>query len=153
MKNIRFGKILAVTMAMSMVFLVSAANKSSADDILGMWLTEGGKSKVKVFKRGNQYFGKVTWLKEPYEADGKTLKVDDENSDENLQKRRIVGIEVLKNLVWDADDDEWDDGEIYDPESGNDYSLYCEMEGERLRLRGYMGISLLGRTSYWTRTK
>lgn len=64
MKNIRFGKIFTVTIALSMVFLATAANKSSADHILGMWLTEGGKSKVKVFKRGNQYFEKKHYCSE-----------------------------------------------------------------------------------------
>lgn len=147
-----FQKLIALA---GLAFLVSLPMDSfaqDADDILGLWLTDGGKSKVRVFKRGGKYYGKIIWLKEPYEDDGKTIKVDDENPDPALQSREIVGVEILQDLEWDGD--EWDDGEIYDPESGSTYSCYAEFEDgqtDKLKIRGYIGFSLIGRTTYWTR--
>ena len=71
-----------------------------------------------------------------------------------MQSRRVVGLEILSNLVWDEGDNEWDDGEIYDPKSGSTYSCYGELEDKNtLKLRGYVGISIIGRTAVWTKVK
>lgn len=127
-----------------------------ADDILGIWWNQEKTSKIEVFKKGDKYHGKIIWLKDEFE-DGSTTKpnLDDKNPDASLQSRKVLGLEILTDLEWD--DDEWDDGEIYDPKSGNSYSCYAEFEDEnnldRLKLRGYVGFSLIGRTSYWTRIK
>jgi uncharacterized protein (DUF2147 family) len=47
----------------------------------------------------------------------------------------------------------WEDGDIYDPKSGKTYSCYMKLQSmDKLKVRGYIGISLIGRTTYWTRT-
>jgi uncharacterized protein (DUF2147 family) len=123
------------------------------DEILGLWLNQDKDAHVEITKRGNKYYGKVVWLKFPNEDDG-TPKVDDENPDERLQSRPIKGLEIVKDLEWDTDDNEWDDGSIYDPKSGNTYSCYATIkEKDVLNLRGYIGFSLIGRTNVWTRVK
>ena len=46
----------------------------------------------------------------------------------------------------------WSGGTIYDPDSGHTYSCHLELlEANKLKLRGYFGVSLLGRTQIWTR--
>jgi len=78
-----------------------------------------------------------------------------ENPDEELQKRPIMGLELLSNFEFDGDD-EWEDGDIYDPKSGKTYSCYMEFTDKtknELKVRGYIGVSLLGRTTYWTRVE
>lgn len=121
------------------------------DDIIGIWHTEDEKSRIEIFKKNDgHYYGKVKWLKEPYEEDGKTIKVDDENPDPKLRNKPIVGLELLKKLEWDGE--EWDNGEIYDPQTGNTYSSMANMPDKNtIKMRGYMGFSLLGRTTVWTR--
>lgn len=132
---------------------MSVIAQQKADDILGTWYTENQKSKVEVIKKKDgKYYATILSLNEPYEADGKTLKVDDENPKKELRSRKIVGIEFLTGLEWKGD--EWDDGDIYDPESGNTYSAMATMPDKNtVKLRGYMGFSLLGRTTVWTRAK
>ncbi len=121
----------------------------SADDIVGVWTTEGGKSHVKIVDRGGKYYGEIIWLKEPTDEAGKT-KVDKENPNEALRNRPIVGLEILKGFVFD--EDEWEDGTIYDPEKGETYSCEITMPHKNaLDVRGYIGISLIGRTTTWTR--
>lgn len=138
---------------LAIAFLVAApfVNAQKADDIIGTWLTEGGKSKVEVFKKEGKYYAKIIWLKTPNYEDG-TPKIDKHNPDEKLNTRKVLGIEILQGLEWD--DDEFEDGEIYDPESGKTYSCEAEFDGmDTLNVRGFIGFSLIGRTTVWTRVK
>ncbi len=71
------------------------------------------------------------------------------------QNKPLIGLVNLKGFVFDGDD-EWKDGKIYDPKNGKTYSCYMKFEDEskkRLKIRGFVGISLLGRTTYWTPVK
>ena len=77
----------------------------SADDILGVWYNQEKTGKVEVFKKGDKYFGKIIWLKEPM-RDG-APKLDIENSDEKLRTQPIMGLEILKGFEFD--DDEWEE--------------------------------------------
>lgn len=120
-----------------------------ADAILGTWLTEKKDAHVQIFKTGNRYFGKLVWIKDPFQADGKTPKVDKENPDPALRKRTLLNLVFLHGFVFD--DGIWKDGKIYDPESGKTYSAKMKLNGNVLDLRGYIGFSALGRTSSWTR--
>ena len=59
-----------------------------------------------------------------------------------------MGLNILTDFVFD--DDEYKNGKVYDPKSGNTYKAYLKLvEPKKLKLRGYVGISLFGRTSYW----
>lgn len=128
-----------------------------ADGVLGRWLTADGKAQVEIVKDGDVYDGKIVWLKEPqYPADDKQgmggqTKVDRENPDKSLQSRPIIGLALIQGFKYDGDN-VWVDGTIYDPESGKTYSckITLMMDG-RLKVRGYVGISLFGRTEIWSR--
>ena len=145
-----------VTGILIIIFMAGAGVKGfaqsfDANDVLGIWYNEEKDAKVEIYKTGDQYFGKVVWLEEPIDPDTGKPKLDDENPDEELQKRPIMGLLLVKDFEWDGE--LWDDGEIYDPKSGNTYDCYMKMVNkDKLKVRGYIGISLLGRTTYWTRT-
>ncbi|MCB2221431.1 MAG: DUF2147 domain-containing protein [Bacteroidetes bacterium] len=131
--------------------LHASAQSFKADDVLGIWYNEEKDAKVEIYEENGHYFGKVVWLEEPNEPETGKPKLDDENPDEELQKRPIMGLLLVKDFIFDGK--LWDDGEIYDPKSGNTYSCYMKMESnDKLKVRGYIGISLIGRTTYWTRT-
>ncbi len=131
------------------------AQDVKADDVLGIWFNEEKDAKIEMYKDGNKYFGKIVWLEEPIDPETGKPKLDDENPDEELQKRPVMGLLLVKDFTFDADDSEWDDGEIYDPKSGNTYSCYMKFDDgnrDKLKVRGYIGVSWIGRTTYWTRT-
>jgi uncharacterized protein (DUF2147 family) len=87
----------------------------------------------------------------PKPEDG-TPKLDRENENEKLRSRKVLGINVIQGFEWD--DDEYEDGTIYDPENGKTYSCVITYENkDTLNVRGYIGFSLLGRTTVWTRAK
>ncbi|MBW2095394.1 MAG: DUF2147 domain-containing protein [Deltaproteobacteria bacterium] len=119
------------------------------DTILGKWLTAKGKSIVEVYHCGDAYCGKIVWLKEPLNKEGKD-KVDDKNPDESLRTRKLIGLEILKGLQFKGPN-KWGGGKIYDPDKGKTYKCKAWMEEGNLKFRGYIGFSLLGRTTTWTR--
>lgn len=135
----------------SLLAFLSLANLVQAQDaILGEWLTEGGKSRITVYKdKASKYYGKIVWLREPLNKQG-LPKRDKNNPDPALRERGIIGMLSLRDLVYD--DGEWRDGKIYDPETGKEYSCIIRLDGNNtLRVRGYLGVSWKGRTSVWTR--
>ena len=137
-------------------FTTVQAQDVKADDVIGVWLTQYEDSKVEIYKDGGKYFGKIIWLETPIDSITGKPKVDDKNEDPSLQNRPIMGMKLLENFVFDGDE-EWEDGTIYDPKKGKTYSCYMEFPDkdnkDRLKIRGYIGFSLLGRTVYWTRVK
>lgn len=150
-------KISSVFAALFMVafFALSSSAQIKGDDINGIWLNEDEDAHIKIENRDGKYFGNIVWLKEPNEEDTGLPKLDDENPDAELQKRPVMGLELLTGFVFDGDD-EWEDGDIYDPKSGKTYSCYMVFTDDtksKLKVRGYIGVSLLGKTTYWTRVK
>ena len=120
------------------------------DDILGKWLNSSGEGQLEIFKKGDKYFGKLVWIKEPNE-NGKP-KVDVKNPNANLRAKPILGLEIVKDFVYE--DKEYIDGKVYDPKTGKTYSGKMTLEGaNKLNMRGFIGISLIGRTEAWKRVK
>lgn len=120
------------------------------DAILGKWLNASGEGQILVYKTGDTYAGKLIWLKEVKNRDGQ-LKRDEKNPKSALKNRPLLGIELLQNFVYQKDG-VWEDGSIYDPKTGKTYSCTISMiSSDKLSVRGYVGISLLGRTETWQR--
>ena len=127
----------------------------SATSIVGVWITQDNDSKVTISRDSNGKFnGRITWLKDPLEEDG-SPKVDNENPNRNLRNRPIMGLKVLEGFKFDNDRKQWVDGKIYDPNNGKTYSCRMWFDGsqDRLKVRGYIGFSLLGREVEWTRDR
>lgn len=124
------------------------AQSSQADKVMGVWLSEEKDGKIQIYKKGNKYFGKIIYSRDNPNG------VDSKNPNKKFHKRKVVGLEILTNLKYDGDL-VWEDGKIYDPKSGKTYS--CKMtlakNNKTLDIRGYIGFSLIGRTTTWTRTK
>jgi hypothetical protein len=131
--------------------------------IIGEWITTKKDAIITMyFGKGksedpDKIYGKISWLEDPNDDSGKPL-MDDENPDESLRNRTILGLTIIKDLEWEGDSDEWEweDGSAYDPESGNTYKFKASMDPSSpdvLNCRGYLGFSLLGRTEVWTRKK
>lgn len=133
------------------------------DAILGVWATdpegEGGQAHVEIFEVGGKFSGKIVWLEEPlYTAEDEDgvegePKVDKNNPDPALQSRPIMGLELMSGFQYDGKGT-WKKGTIYDPDNGKTYKCKVRIgdDGELL-VRGFIGFSMIGRTSQWTRVK
>lgn len=129
------------------------AQDYKTSDILGYWLNEDEDGKVEIYEENGKYFGKLVWLKFPIDEETGKAKLDKHNPDDELKKRPSKGIILMTDFEYDGDG-EWDEGDIYDPKSGKTYSCYMKMESmSKLKVRGFIGVSIIGKTTYWTRTE
>ena len=133
---------------MSAVFFSTGISAFAQDQIERQWYNEERTAKIQVYKaKDNKFYGKIVWLKEPLK-NGKP-KTDENNPAAAKRSQPILGMIILKSFIKDGD--EYEDGTIYDPKNGKTYSCKIKYKGDKLDVRGYVGISLIGRTTTWTK--
>ncbi|MES2380129.1 MAG: DUF2147 domain-containing protein [Bacteroidota bacterium] len=142
-------KLLLITVTIISSLFTAFAQQNN-DDIVGVWETGNGKARVKIDKVGDYYFGRIIWLKEPLSVDGKP-KVDKNNKDVNKRNTPILGLRLVGGFKWESEN-RWEGGTIYDPETGNEYKCNITLvDKNTMNIRGYIGISMFGRTDTWKR--
>jgi len=113
------------------------------DDVTGLWLVQDKDARIRIYEKEGKYFGKVTWIEEPYDENGNPVSAPNGNP--------VLEMELMKGFVFE--DDEWVDGTVYDAETGKTYYGSMELENSNtLNLRGSLdSFGLIGRTETWTR--
>ncbi len=142
---------------MLLQMIAAAAYAAGADDILGVWNNQEKDAKIEIQKCGDNYCGKIVWLKAPNYPEGSnegvpgTPKVDHNNPDRNLRSSPVVGLQIVRDFSY-AGENTWSGGRVYDPKNGRTYrGKLTLVSPAQLNLRGFIGISLIGRTAVWTR--
>jgi len=139
-----------------LLFEVTSAFGANPGDVIGPWKTDGDSAVLEIHGCRDKLCGKVVWLKNPKYVSSKdgpvgSSKVDLKNPDPSLRNRPIIGMQVIEGLTATGDC-RWEHGICYDPESGNSYQCKIHLDtANRLEVRGFIGISLLGRTYVLTR--
>lgn len=113
------------------------------DEVLGIWMSNNGKEKFEIFRRGDEYFGRLIWTSYDTLHDA-TLR-DLKNPDPEKRDQSIIGLEILHNFRYKGRG-EYVSGHVYDPGSGNSYKCRIRVDGDTAAVRGYILIPLLGRT-------
>ncbi len=134
-----------------MMGIFGNAYAQTENEIIGAWESDKKDVIIEIYRSGDTYQGKYIWGKQIVESDGKTSKKDVKNPDKNLRTRNIVGITSLTSLRWNGK--EYTDGKIYNAPSGDTYSCKVWIKNNKLYLRGYLGLSLLGQTASFHRHK
>ena len=130
----------------------SLLQTEEGDALVGIWMPSHGKAKVKITKVGTKYYGKIVWLKEPNYPDG-TKKRDKNNPDAKMHDTPLLGYKILKDFEYKGKKT-WENGTIYDPENGSTYSCTVKLTDKNtIDVRGYIGVSMIGRTDTWKRLK
>lgn len=141
-------KHLALTFILSLVISISVNSQS----IFGKWKTiddETGKEKsiVEVYEQDGKAYAKIIQLLEK----GNENKLCDECKGAKKNKP-IKGMVIINGLKKDGD--EWNGAKILDPKTGKEYKCYITLDGaDKLKVRGYIGFALIGRTQHWNRVK
>ncbi|RZJ70181.1 DUF2147 domain-containing protein [Flavobacterium sp.] len=134
----------------ALVFLTSFTSPNAS--VVGKWKTiddETGKavSIVEIYESGGKVYGKVHEILNP--ANRNRVCSNCSGSDKN---KPILGMVVIKGLVKDGT--EYNGGKVLDPKNGKLYKCYITLESaDKLKVRGYIGVSLIGRSQYWYRVK
>ena len=125
---------------------------SFSQNIIGKWKTiddETGKEKsiVEIFEKNGKVFGRILEVLDPEKKNKKCELCEGEDKNKSIQ-----GLLIIKGLT--KEDDEYSNGKILDPKNGKLYKCSISLESkDKLKVRGYIGISLIGRTQYWYRAK
>jgi uncharacterized protein (DUF2147 family) len=123
----------------------------SSQSIVGKWKTIDDntgeqKSVVEIYEKGEKIYGKVLTIF-PGPNDDPDPVCDKCNSDDPRFNKRIIGMEIIRSMAKDGD--EYEDGDILDPENGKVYRCKLWVEGDDLKVRGYWGPFF--RTQTWKR--
>jgi uncharacterized protein (DUF2147 family) len=118
---------------------------------LGLWRTVDDKTGmpralVRIYMQDGKYFGRIEQSFKP----GAETRVCSECTDER-RNQPIIGLLIIRNVA--LRDGEYAGGDILDPDNGSVYhcKFHLERDGTVLVVRGYIGISLLGRSQTWQR--
>ncbi|GAB3274281.1 DUF2147 domain-containing protein [Larkinella harenae] len=131
--------------------LIASSPQSNPDAVVGTWLNGTKRGHIQIYKKGDKYYGKIVWLKEPNDPATGKPRTDAKNSQAPLRTRPLIGMDVMQSFTYDGGK-VWEDGTIYNPEDGKEYSCKLTLKDPNtLDVRGYVGISLLGKTQTWTR--
>ncbi len=131
------------------IFLISSLTLS-AQGVLGKWhtvdpSTQKVESTINIYLDKGKLYAKIVAISNPLDRDKLCTECKHEN-----YKKPILGMTILFGLTKDGD--EWNGGKILDPKTGKIYKCYITLKDKNtLKLRGYIGFSLLGRTEYWYR--
>ena len=111
--------------------------------IIGKWLTEAGDAKVEIYEANGKVNGKIVWLEK-----GPDTK-DTHNSDEKMRSRKLMGVNILSGLTKKSE--KWEGGRIYNPKNGKNYKCSIWLDGDKLKVRGYLGVFY--ETQTWKKAK
>lgn len=136
---------------LSIFFILVINLTSNGQTIVGQWETfddntNEKKAIVEIYKTNNRYYAKIV---ESFTGDKHAVC---ETCKGTKKGQPIIGLIIIENIKKDGN--EYNAGTILDPENGETYKCYLELiEDNKLKVRGYLGFSLLGRTQYWIRKK
>lgn len=124
-----------------------AAGAAEDIDPTGLWLTENERSAIRITRCEQGLCGRVAWI-----IDG-GMQYDTKNPDESKRDRPMCGLKILWGVEQQADEpNSWEDGTVYKADEGETYNVDLTLEdADTMTVRGYVGISLLGKSQTWTR--
>jgi uncharacterized protein (DUF2147 family) len=129
-------------------FLISLNTyaQKNLDAILGKWMTADNRLTIEVYSQNKDFKAKIIWFKDVndivmYE------RLDEKNPDKALRTRKWIGMEVLRNLHYNAENDEWIDGIIYDAKHGKEWDSMAWINKDHLlKVKGYWIFKFINET-------
>lgn len=138
------------SIALLVLTFLSAPCLADEEQIIGTWLSGDGDGWIDIGLTADGIRGVIAGS--PNDNPERS-KIDDKNPDPALRELELIGLDLFSNFRFDGDD-RWIDGRIYDPNSGKTYRcIITVVDEDTLKMRGYIGIPMIGRTEIWTRKK
>ncbi|MDQ0477255.1 DUF2147 domain-containing protein [Chryseobacterium gotjawalense] len=136
-----------------LLLFYTATAQNRIDDILGKWMSVDKTVSVSVYREGKNFKARILWFDERL-GNGKPMntRVDSHNPDLNLRNRKLIGMEILKNLNFNHEKQRWENGKIYDASSGRTWDSYIEIQENGLMIvRGYWKWTWIGKTLHFNK--
>ena len=137
---------------LTIFLLIAFSSTMNAQTIFGNWLSKNKDtgtidSVIKVYKKDGKVVAKIIEIKDTSRQNAVCELCEGKN-----KNKPILGLNILTGL--EKQDDEWSGGTILDPRNGKVYQSYIKLVNpNKIKLRGYIGISLFGKTAYWERAE
>ena len=134
------------------IILFTTSISLSSQTIFGKWNSKNvdtGEidSVIEVYMKDGKAFAKIVEIKDTRRQSAVCDLCTGKNKD-----KPILGLNILTGL--EKDEDEWSGGKILDPRNGKIYKCYIQLDGaNKLKIRGYIGLALLGKTAFWERSE
>jgi uncharacterized protein (DUF2147 family) len=136
--------------ATAIAFAVLGLTDAALADPIGTWLTENGRSRVRIADCGGALCGTVVWLKEPNDPETSKPKTDKNNADAGKRSRPLIGVQVMLGMRPNGPN-KWS-GQVYNAEDGKTYSGNLTEQGPNsVRLEGCALGGLVCKGQNWTR--
>ena len=145
----RLMLLLVLTAVVSPMCSAATADLSSPE---GLWSPVDGQGRplglIRIFERNGAFYGRIEPNSPSDDFSARCTRCTDERKDQP-----IIGLVIMRHL--ELRDDEYVGGDILDPRTGGVYRCKFHLTdgGRKLRMRGYLGISLLGRSLTWVRVE
>ncbi len=125
--------------------IITISSPALASSVGGFWLTENKRAVIEIEEKADTITGYIHWIIEG------GLQKDINNPDPSLRDEPMCGLGILWGFEPDGKN-AWDNGRIYKADDGDTYHANVELLSENeLKVRGHVGISLLGKTQIFTR--
>ena len=132
----------------ALLCFLAVSRAADAPAVEGTWLSGDGDGWIEITQTGPGLSGVIRGSPN---SDDERPDTDAKNPDPALRSRPLIGLELFEGFSWDGDG-RWTGGTIYDPNSGKTYRCIITWVDENtLKVRGYVGLPMLGRTETWTR--
>lgn len=127
-------------------FSFAPAANNDPDAICGKWTSAEKTITIQIYRDGNTYKGKMVWFKNKDQSKAMDEWTDKHNPNPALRNRKLIGMEVLYGLQYDAKSDTWEKGKIYVAETGKEWNAAAVLKTkDQLVLSGYWKVKFLGK--------
>ena len=136
-----------------MITAIKSTAQNKRDAILGKWESTEKNLIVEVYEQDKNFRARVVWF---YDEDDTITpieqRLDIKNPNKNLRSRKIIGSDILSGLVYDAKQNRWEKGRIYDSSSGRTWDATVWLtDPDSLSVRGFYVVRWFGKTLNFTK--
>jgi uncharacterized protein (DUF2147 family) len=125
----------------------TALHAADAASPIGLW--KGADATFEMSESAGTLSAKIVTLSAPNTPDGRE-KTDIHNPDPTKRNRPIIGLVFISGCT-QTSATLWENGTVYDPTCGKSYSCFIKLEGpDKIKLRGFIGMAVIGRNYIWT---
>lgn len=132
--------------------IIAVSPPPNPDLLCGKWMSSEKNLVVQVYKDGDLFKAKIIWFKNIDNSKAMEEWTDKNNPDPNLRERKLIGMSILKNMVYMAKSNSWEDGKIYDAKNGREWDASAHIDNTgALKVTGYWHFKFIGRTMTFRR--
>ncbi|MEO6521911.1 MAG: DUF2147 domain-containing protein [Mucilaginibacter sp.] len=150
------NKIIWTACLVGAILLISKLNsygqaRPPAELICGKWENKDKTLRIQIYTVKGNFLAKIIWFSD---TEGKPMSYwkDKRNPDPALRNRTILGMSILQGLRYDAEENSWEDGKVYDSKHGKTWNASAKIDQKGiLKVRGYWHFKFIGKSMYFHR--